>query len=399
MNVSNFLKKGDFLLKKFNEYIKFSAKGKKLYKFINALHHSHIYCFNQYCKDDIFYAEIYKKNLKIIRNLAEKFDISIEIVEFDSVMKSIKKYRFRFGIPIGIILSLFLCFYFSNTVMVIEINGNSAVKNNTILSVLSENGLKKGVFLSDIDYNLCERKLRTSISKISWSAIRHTGNRIVVDVTEIVDTPQIVQKRVPCNVIADKSAQITSVSVYSGQLMRIVGDYVRKGDILISGLSDNESGHTAVYHSMGDIIGIYDENITFTQPLSVCESVPSDNIKKQRYLDIFNVQIPLFIGKNKFKNYSLDSSYENFRLFGKSLPLGIKKDIITETNTSQITYSAKDAEKIIMEKMFIYEKNFLSDVKILDRKILKSVNENEITFNVTYSVEGNIGISNDIFVK
>ncbi|MCQ2755182.1 MAG: sporulation protein YqfD, partial [bacterium] len=101
------------MLKKFNEYMKFGAKGKKLYKFINALHHSHIYCFNQYCKDDTFYAEIYKKNLKLIRQLADEFNISLEIIEFNSVIRNLKKYRFRFGIPIGLIIAVLIFLYFS----------------------------------------------------------------------------------------------------------------------------------------------------------------------------------------------------------------------------------------------------------------------------------------------
>ena len=129
---------------------------------------------------------------------------------------------------------MFACFYFSNTVMTIEVNGNSRVKESVILSVLNDMGVKKGTCLNDINYSKCERELRIRIDKISWTAIRRTGNRIVVDVTEIVDIPEMLKERTPCNIISDKNAQITNVSVLDGQLMRIVGDYVRSGDILVS---------------------------------------------------------------------------------------------------------------------------------------------------------------------
>ena len=54
---------------------------------------------------------------------------------------------------------------------------------------------------------------------------------------------------------------------------------------------------------------------------------------------------------------------------------------------------------MIMQKIFFYEKNFLQDKKILDRKIEKSENETEVIYNVTYSIEGKIGTQQDIYTK
>ncbi|HOF68791.1 MAG TPA: sporulation protein YqfD, partial [Ruminococcus sp.] len=162
--------------------MKFSAKGKNLYKFINGIHRARIYCFNQYCKSEVFYGEVYKKNLPLIEQLAQKHGISLEIFEYETLVSKLKKYRLRFGIAIGILAFMFACFYFSNTVMTIEVNGNSRVKESVILSVLNDMGVKKGTCLNDINYSKCERELRIRIDKISWTAIRRTGNRIVVDV-------------------------------------------------------------------------------------------------------------------------------------------------------------------------------------------------------------------------
>lgn len=387
------------MLKKINEYIKFSAKGKNLYKFINGIHTARIYCFNQYCKSEVFYGEVYKKNLPLIEQLAQKHGISLEIFEYDTLVSKLKKYKLRFGIVIGIMAFMFACFYFSNTVMTIEVNGNSRVKESVILSVLNDMGVKKGTYLNDINYSKCERELRIRIDKISWTAIRRTGNRIVVDVTEIVDIPEMLKERTPCNIISDKNAQITNVSVLDGQLMRIVGDYVRSGDILVSGIIQDSNGHITMHHSMADITGIYEEKVCFTQLISDISYESTGNKREEHYLNLFNLKIPLFLGRNKYELYSSDENTKNLILFGKKLPISFTEKRISENKYCQKVYDKEETDSMIMRKIFFYEKNFLQDKKILDRKIEKSENETEVTYNVTYSIEGKIGTQQDIYTK
>ena len=294
---------------------------------------------------------------------------------------------------------MFACFYFSNTVMTIEVNGNSRVKESVILSVLNDMGVKKGTCLNGINYSKCERELRIRIDKISWTAIRRTGNRIVVDVTEIVDIPEMLKERTPCNIISDKNAQITNVSVLDGQLMRIVGDYVRSGDILVSGIIQDSNGHITMHHSMADITGIYEEKVCFTQLISDISYESTGNKREEHYLNLFNLKIPLFLGRNKYELYSSDENTKDLILFGKKLPISFTEKRISENKYCQKVYDKEETDSMIMQKIFFYEKNFLQDKKILDRKIEKSENETEVTYNVTYSIEGKIGTQQDIYTK
>lgn len=382
----------------FKGYLRFNAEGNNLYKFINSIHKNRIYCFNQYCSNNIFYGEIYKRDKESIIDLAEKYDINIEFSEIKTVSSCLRKYKFRYGAVIGAVISIIICFYFSNTVMNIEITGNSKVEDGVILSVLEECGLKKGTFLNNIDYGKCERELRICIKDISWTAIRHTGNRIVVDIREITDIPDMNNTRLPCNIIADKTAQITSTSVFNGQLMRIVGDYVRKGDVLVSGVYDDAHGHTIKSHSMAEIIGIYEEKVSFIQPLKETVSKDGKN-RNENYLNLFNLNIPLYIGKNKFDSYSINTQINEYSLFKRKLPISITKNTITEQIYTEKDYTDEEAKKLIDEKIFIYEKNFLENKKILNRDIKHYVDNNELHADVIYSIEADIGIKSDIFIK
>lgn len=130
-----------------------------------------------------------------------------------------KGYRFRFGIILGILILFSFVFYLSNIVVSVEVYGNSGVSREQIVSAL-DIGIYKGKFIADIDFRKCEQRLRLSIPDIAWTGIRHTGSRIVVDVTEADPPPEMVRDDIPCNIIADCDAQIESVEVYSGRLMK-----------------------------------------------------------------------------------------------------------------------------------------------------------------------------------
>ena len=385
--------------KQLRGYIKFTVRGKKIYSFINALHKSHICCFGQYCKGDIFYGEIYAKSLTTVAELAKKFSLDLNSTECKTLRKKLSRYNKRFGFVFGLIVVIFCCIYFSNSIMVIEINGNSSVKSSVILSVLDELGVKKGAFIGDINFASCERQLRLRVDKVSWAGIRHTGNRVVVDITEIVDAPEMLHERIPCNIIADRSAQIISTSVYDGQLMRIVGDYVRQGDIIVSGIITDSTGHLTKHHALADIKGIYQETVTFSQPYEVISKSATGRTKKENSIDIFNIDIPLFIKKNKFQNFSVSENCCNYKLFGKTLPIAVKKRVISENTSTSTKISYEEAKKIINEKSFLYEKNFLDDVKILEESSNESKNDNTLNITVTYTVEGSIGVNHDIYFK
>ena len=53
----------------------------------------------------------------------------------------------------------------------------------------------------------------------------------------------------------------------------------------------------------------------------------------------------------------------------------------------------------LSEKVYLYEKNFLGDVDILDRNITEEKKENSLTYTVRYRIEGDICEQSEIFIK
>lgn len=380
--------------------VKINATGKNLYKFINSLHDSDVDCFAQYCRNGVFYAEIYRSDLKEVRDTAENLGVDISSFEYDTVSSALIRNRKRFGITLGIILVLTASLYFSNIIMTIEIQGNSAVSDSAILSALEELNIKQGTPIKDINFPYCENELRLMVDGVAWAGMHITGNRVVVEVTEIVEKPEMVRKRIPCNVVSGKDAYITYTSVCDGQLMHKVGDYVPKGTLLINGVTKDETGHVNIHHAMGTIKGTYSETVIFEEEYNIMRYNPTGKTFSEKWLELFSLKIPLFFGKNNFSDFTEETKSDYAEFFGKTLPIGITQKKITETELSETTFSDEELSQKIMEKIYLYEKNFLSrDADVIDREIKTEKKENSLVCTVTYQLEGDIGVQKEILVK
>ena len=303
------------------------------------------------------------------------------------------------GLLIGILLAFTAALYFSQVVVTIEIEGNSVVSDEVILSALEELDIKAGTPVCKINIPYCENKLRLMIDDVAWAGIRHTGSRLVVQVTEVEHVPEMLLDRVPCNIVASRNAEISSVLVRSGQLKHIVGDYVPKGTILISGVDETENGRTFVHHAMGDIRGIYEENVSFSAHFHAEEALPTGRTDTQRTLRLFSLDIPLYFGKSNYSSPS-ETKEKNAVIFGHELPLGIKTQTVSETAVTEKDYTEEDLTEKLMERVYLYENNFLGNgTKILSRDITTETNGDALTLRAAYRLEGNICEQRDIFIK
>ena len=384
---------------KMKRSIRINAKGKQLNRFINAIHQHRIDCRGQFCRGEVFHCDIYRRDLKELQDIAKNCGIELKTAEYDSLSARLFRYRRRLGLLIGILLAFTAALYFSQVVVTIEIEGNSVVSDEVILSALEELDIKAGTPVCKIDIPYCENKLRLMIDDVAWAGIRHTGSRLVVQVTEVEHVPEMLLDRVPCNIVASRNAEISSVLVRSGQLKHIVGDYVPKGTILISGVDETENGRTFVHHAMGDIRGIYEENVSFSAPFHAEEALPTGRTDTQRTLRLFSLDIPLYFGKSNYSSPS-ETKEKNAVIFGHELPLGIKTRTVSETAVTEKDYTEEELTEKLMERVYLYENNFLGNgTKILSRDITTETNGDALTLRAAYRLEGNICEQRDIFIK
>ncbi|MBR6580791.1 MAG: sporulation protein YqfD [Ruminococcus sp.] len=379
--------------------VKINAQGKNLYGFINHLHSKRIAIFRQYVKNGTLSAEIYRTDLDDVREIANETDIKLTYFEYDTISNEIIRRRGRFGIILGIILILGASLYFSSVVVTIEIQGNTTVSDTVIMSALSEIGIEEGTQFGQINYVWSENQLRLMIDKIAWVGMHRTGHRLVVEVTEIVEKPDMLIERIPCNVVAARDAEIVSTTVLDGQLMHIIGDYVLAGDMLINGVTSDINGNITLHHAMGEIIGIYNETVEFNGEFTKERLLSTGKKDKRRKLKLFSLEIPLYFGKNHYEYSKNELTEKPLYIFGKKLPISLKSTEYSEMSRTEKQLDEDTLRAELMEKVYLYEKNFFENCEIIERDITESITDEDMTLSVNYKLKGDICEQREIMVK
>jgi similar to stage IV sporulation protein len=181
--------------------------------------------------------------------------------------------------------------------------------------------------------------------------------------------------------------------------MHIVGDYVFPGDMLINGMTTDHNGNITLHHAMGEIIGRYSDTVEFSGASTKERMISTGKTDKRRRLKLFSLEIPLYFGKNRYE-YSDSKEYDNpLYLFSKKLPISIETTEYTELSRTESTLSAEELKTELMEKIYLYEKNFLSDCEIISRDIKETATDEELTLTVTYKLQGDICEQREIAIK
>lgn len=379
--------------------IRISVKGRELYSFINRLHSGRIRCTRQYCRNDVFHGLVRRRDLPEVRRIAEAMGLSVSAVEYETMSAKLLRRRKRFGIAAGAAAVLAACVYFSGAVITIEVQGNERISDSVILSALADTGIRRGTRLSSIDYITAENMLMMNVEGLAWAGMHRSGSRIVVEVTEMTEQPEMVRKRMPCNIFATHDARIVDVLVRDGMLMRCIGSEVKKGDLLVSGIITGETGRTSLRHSMADIIGEYTENVSFSGSFEASDTVYTGREKHIRSLRLFDLTIPLFSGKNDFADFSADTTERPLYIFGHQLPVGIIDKSIRERTVNTRQLSESELYQRLIDKMYLYEKNFLSDTTVIGRQTDIVSDDEHMELRVNYCLRGSICESREIMMK
>ncbi len=183
-----------------------------------------------------------------------------------------------------------------------------------------------------------------------------------------------------------------------GMVLRQVGDGVKAGDVLISGVLEEETGAVSYFHASGSVTGVYQETMTFAQPLAEELRIPEEPVRRQ-VLSLFGQRIPLYFGEVQLSMYEYAESETRFSMLGQEIPMGILHCTYIPYGYRICAYDRQEAEALLREKCTQYEQNFHSSDEIQDKTLEFRQEDSVIYCDVRYVICGEIGIIREIFIK
>ena len=396
-------------MKKYSNSIRFTLNGEKRIRVLNRLLEASIECEDICDKNELLSFSAHRSYKKQILEIADRLHCDIETEEQGKTQGVLKKLALsHLGLIIGLVISAVMCFVFSNMILRIRIENDSERVKADILSVLQENGLHIGSFKGSFNFLKLERELKGKVEGISWAGISVQGSTIVIDTIDNIPIPESDCKRMPCNVIALYDCVFDKAEVFEGELTVTHGSGVKAGDIIISGektkiietgKGDNELKEIKQYtRASGRVYGTFEKTAEYYFPYEEKRNTPTGKTKEVSYLNIFDSDIPLFLGDIEGK-YTYTESKKKLELFGIKLPIGITNVEYDEYTEAINTFTEDEIYGFIEEAMKKYEQSILSEFEI--KSVKKDISkENEgIRAKLTYTLYGEIGEQVDIYLN
>lgn len=315
----------------------------------------------------------------------------------------------RPALIIGLLVMILLIMYLKNIVIRFDIKNENEKIRSDIMNVLKEEGVTVGSYIPDIVLVDAERALKQRVEGISWAGITRKGNSLIIDVVENIPAEKGSYSRFPTNLVAKENATVEKIMLLDGQLKTVIGSGVSKGDIIISGIVETSKSkwvdgkeevekNVRYTRSMGTIEGTFERTVVFEQGFDDTVKKETGTVYNQRYLRLFSADIPLFF-KSKEGSFYTDEKVSSASIGGKTLPFGIRTLTLTEYDRKPVRYTKQEAIEKANEKRAKYEKNFLSEYKIKDKKESVKSTEKGVKLEVTYTLYGNICEEAAFFIK
>ena len=307
-------------------FVSVKVTGLSVERFINVAAHNGVYMWDAARTHDGVVMKVSVKDFKKLKDARRKTKSQVKIITKTGVPFFLFRYRKRKLLFGGALFFLFALYFLSSFIWLIDIEGIERIENEVLLESLSREGLTIGAFKNRINPNDLENIMLEEFDDISWINIHIQGTRAHVTLTEILPKPEIIDRSVPCNVIARKSGVITRIATSAGTPLRNVGDLVQVGEILVSGevvVKQDEMGEIIQFvHAESEVWARVNYEINFLLPYEYIEKQYTGRNRVTYDFIIFGKNISLINIDNYYTNYDRIISRRQLKL-GENYPLPI----------------------------------------------------------------------------
>lgn len=292
--------------------------------------------------------KIYSKDESVwVEELSSK-GIKFEIVYRKGIKAFFKKYQHRIGALIGIFIFFIIIFISPMFIWEINVIGNEKLSYSDICDILKKEGIYIGAFSPSINRKSVYMNVLQSSNEISWLSVNFIGSSAQVEIVER-DLSEVAEiTATGANIIAKKEGQIFDTEIVSGKPVVKKGDFVNKGDLLVSGIYEAGKFGTRYVYSEAVIHAVVCDEYVIKVPLNYQKCVFSEERVIERRLKLFDKSV------NIFKNYSI--LHDKYDIINRkvNLPLPVLSDLpISIEEVSVFPYS--------------YEPILLTEAEALDK--------------------------------
>ena len=375
-----------------NKLLWVKCKCDDYYKFINKIKYINIKILEIKYEQGYVYLKIEDKYLEKLNKylISYKFSVVKETGVYDILNKIKRNYIFCICLLIGIILF----FIMSNMVVKINIIHENKEIREIIKDELDEYGIKVLSFKKS--YKKLD-KIRQEIldkypDKLDWMEFDVDGMIINVRIEERIITDTSKDDLV-CNLVAAKSGIINDIKVEQGEALVNINDYVKEGDILVTGVINYNEETKRTTCASGEIYATTWYTVDVKIPFEYSEY---EETGKKKY----NIVWENDGNKKQILRERFDSYNSYLKNILKVFDFNLYVETEMETKKITKTYTEEEALEVGINKAIENVKIKLGEKdEIIDKKVLKKVvNNSTMDIEVFVIVKELISTQEEIIV-
>ncbi|MEH7224515.1 sporulation protein YqfD [Bacillus sp. JJ1566] len=335
---------------------------------------------------------MYLKDIKKIRRVVRKNDCKLRFIGKKGLPFLVQKALNNSGFLIGSISFFIIVTLLSNMVWGIKVEGAKPETEHRIIQELKKLGVEKGKLQFFIEDNeSLQRHLEDAINDITWIGVELNGTTYHFEVVE-KNQPDPPEQFSPRNLVANKKAIIKKLIVEEGKPVVGENDFVKKGDLLVTGKIGKE-GEEIYVPARGKIFGETWYKSEVKVDITTKLEVLTGENKIKHYISLGDLRIPIWgIGKIEYKEYQTELDERHIKFFNWELPIAYEIETLRESEKITRTYKPNEAVEAAMDigrkKL---EQQLDNDAEIIEEKVLRqSINNGKVKLEIKYNVIENI---------
>lgn len=369
----------DKILKIFSSSIKIKVTGRNINNFLKRLINNNINIEKV--------IPISHKEIDLIINYQDldkvlklKTIYNIKIVRYYGKLRIIKRIKKDIFILSSLLISLLLIYTLSNVIFKVEVIHSNKNIIKLVTKELEDNGIKKYKFVKNYQEieKIKNKILEENKDTLEWLEIIREGTKYTIRVEERIINNKPKDNKI-YNIVASKNAVIKNIYAESGEKVRSINTYVKKGDIVISSDITLPNNEKISKTASGKVQGEVWYNINIEYPYQYHEIKYTGNKKKVLVLNLLNKRISFF-DFHKYKTFNRNIKY----IFNNNItPISLiyedeyETNIINEVydyNTAREKATTKAKEKILEKYPNIKDITNIKIIKEEDKKNKISLN-------------------------
>ncbi|MFC5450243.1 sporulation protein YqfD [Paenibacillus aestuarii] len=292
----------------------------------------------------------------------------------------------------GIAAFVIALYLLTSLVWQVSVEGNDRISDSTILQAAEKQGihtfqwkfrLKKSEELS--------RDIQAMLPDAAWVGVEIRGTHITIKVVEAT-LPDRKPLMNPRNLVATKNALVTEIQSVKGRPMVKPNTYVRKGDVLISGVIGDEA-HNQVVVASGTVRGIVWYTSKIEAPLTTSYKTYTGQTASRNYIVFGSRALKITgYGKPQFAQSEVIPERTTLQWRSFTLPIGWLHEKVMEVNLVEEALDEATAKKTGIEQARAeLLKAAGPNSRLTGEKILHEKTENgKVYMEVHFEVEENI---------